>query len=343
MNSIKLRNAGLFLFVLFIASSCVSSKKYNELRSKRDLIDKENSQLKDENRALQTSKNEHEALISRYSSQIDGLQQDTTRLGRQYRRMANNYNGLNKNYQDLLTQNQQLVSGTQTETKKILAQLQKSQADLIKREDSLNVLEKEYSKRKNELDKLSQELNEMKTNLAHKEAAYNELYNEVQKKDSLMIALKNSVSKALVGFENQGLTVSTRNGRVYVSMENKLMFASGSFEVNPKGKEALDKLASVLQDKPDIEILVEGHTDNVPFPSSGKLADNWDLSAKRATSIVRILLSNTKIQASRVTAAGRGEFSPIESNATPEGRAKNRRTEIILMPDLSKLYKIVNE
>jgi chemotaxis protein MotB len=124
-------------------------------------------------------------------------------------------------------------------------------------------------------------------------------------------------------------------------MDNKLMFASGSFELNPKGQSALEKLADVLVDNKDINILVEGHTDSVPYGGSGKLVDNWDLSAKRATSIVRILTKDSKIDPAKITAAGRGEFSPIESNATPEGRAKNRRTEIILMPDLSKLYEIV--
>lgn len=322
-------------------SSCVSSKKFNELLSKRDATEQENSNLKDENRHLRTSNNEKSSLIAKQEKQIMNLKRDTTNLGRDFRSMQNRYSSLNKNYQDLLAQNQNLIKGNQRETKKILAQLQKSQADLIKREDSLAVLESEFSKRKNELDALSEQMAFMQEQLRQKELAYNALNDEVKRKDSAMMALRNSVANALVGYENQGLSVTTRNGRVYVSMDNKLMFASGSFDVNSNGKQALNKLAEVLQENEDINILVEGHTDSIPYSGNGKISDNWDLSAKRATSIVRILTDGARLDPKKITAAGRGEYNPIASNATKEGRAKNRRTEIILMPDLSNLYDMV--
>lgn len=343
MKIFSVKLASLLLLTSIFFGSCVSTKKYNELQTKRDQVDKENSRLKDENQNLQVTNNENNALLTKYRQQIKNLKEDTTSIGRKYRSVSDSYKSLNKNYKDLLDQNQKLISGNQAETKKILSQLQKSQSDLIKREDSLAVLENEFANRKKELDLLSMQLAELQSNLAQKEAAYNALNEEVQKKDSLMLALKNSVADALVGFEKDGLTVSTRNGRVYVSMENKLMFPSGSFVVNPKGKDALVKLATVLQDNPDINILVEGHTDSIPYNSNGQLTDNWDLSAKRATSIVRILIENSSIVPAKITAAGRSKYNPVDSNATPEGRAKNRRTEIILMPDLSKLYNMVNE
>jgi chemotaxis protein MotB len=165
--------------------------------------------------------------------------------------------------------------------------------------------------------------------------------NELKSKDSMMNSLKNSVADALIGFKNEGLTVTRKAGRVYVSMDEKLLFPSGSFAINPRGKEALVKLAKLLENKQDINIIVEGHTDTIPYKANGNIDDNWDLSAKRATTIVRIFQQNSKINPLRITAAGRGEFLPIESNNTKEGRAKNRRTEIILMPDLDKLYQIV--
>jgi len=205
----------------------------------------------------------------------------------------------------------------------------------MQREDSLAILEKEFVAKKNALDLLSQQL-------AEKDYAYQQMRDELNRKDSAMNALRNSVSEALVGFENDGLTISRKNGRVYVSMENKLLFPSGSFTINPKGADAIRKLAKVLEKHPDIRILVEGHTDNVPYSGKGNLSDNWDLSAKRATSIVRIFTANSSVDPERITAAGRGEFSPIAPNNTPEGRSKNRRTEIILVPDLSKLYRIVS-
>jgi len=333
----------LFSIVSIALGSCVSTKKYQEMQSKRASAEKENAALKDQNRKLQTQNNEYSSDIARYESQVKSLKEDTTKLGGLLRNLVSSHQLLSKDYNDLLAQHQQAVSGSQAEAKRILSQLQKSQGELIKREDSLTALERAYQKRKLELDLLSSELAALQANLKQKEEAYDRLHNEVARKDSMMNALKNSLTKALIGFENQGLTVSTRNGRVYVSMDNKLMFPSGSFDVNPKGKEALKQLGSVLQDNSDINILVEGHTDNVPYAANGKLDDNWDLSAKRATSITRILLQTSKIDPSKITAAGRGEFSPIESNESAEGRAKNRRTEVILMPDLNKLYNIVTE
>ena len=340
MNNIRIKLLAILLISTIGFTSCVSSKKYKDLLGKRESIEQENSKLKDENRNLRTSNNERASLIAKQEKQIANLAEDTTNLGRNYRSMQDRYRGLNKNYQDLLAQNQNLIKGNQRETKKILAQLQKSQSDLIKREDSLAVLESEFNKRKNELDALSEQMAAMQERLRQKELAYNALNDEVKHKDSTMMALKNSVANALVGFKDQGLTVTTRNGRVYVSMENNLMFASGSFDVNANGKDALNKLANVLKDKTDLNILVEGHTDSIPYRGSGNLNDNWDLSSKRATSIVRIL-TDGNIDPKKITAAGRGEFNPIASNATPEGRAKNRRTEIILMPDLSSLYDMV--
>ena len=243
MRSIKLKLIASVLIGSLAFTSCVTSKKYNELLGKRDSTEKENSKLKDENRSLRTANNEKSSLIAKNEKQIKNLQADTTALGRKYRSTLDRYQSLNKNYQDLLAQNQNLIKGNQRETKRILAQLQKSQADLIKREDSLAVLESEFAKRKSQLDVLSEELAAMQERLLQKELAYNTLNDEVKRKDSAMQALRNSVANALVGFENQGLTVSTRNGRVYVSMDNKLMFASGSFVVNANGKNALNKIS----------------------------------------------------------------------------------------------------
>ena len=324
------------LLSAFLLSSCVSMKKYNELEGKRKACYDENTKLKAENEDLRTKNNELKGELARYKQNVENLVEDTTQIGRNCRRIAGSYKELNKNYNDLLEKHKAMAAGNRAEINKILSELQKAQADLIVREDSLAALEKEYYAKKNALDLLSQQL-------AEKEAAYNRLRNELARKDSSMIALRKSVEEALVGFENDGLTITRKNGRVYVSMENKLLFPSGSYVLNSKGIDAIEKLAKVLAAHPDIQILVEGHTDNVPYAGKGNLQDNWDLSAKRATSIVRILTSNKGIDPKRITAAGRGEFSPVASNETAEGRAKNRRTDIILVPDLSKLYQIVNE
>jgi len=145
----------------------------------------------------------------------------------------------------------------------------------------------------------------------------------------------------LLGFEGKGLSIEIRNGKVYVSLEESLLFRSGSWEVNDRGISALQKLAEVLASNPDINVLIEGHTDNVPYRGSGQVKDNWDLSVMRATAIVKVITRNPGVHPSRLTAAGRSEYAPLATNSTSEGRAKNRRTEIILTPKLDELFQII--
>lgn len=183
-------------------------------------------------------------------------------------------------------------------------------------------------------------LEEQKGLLAEREKTLLELQNKLARQDSITKALNEVIRKALLGFKSDELSVEIKNGKVYVSMSNKLLFKSGSFDVEAKGKEALEVLADVLNKNPDIDILVEGHTDTDPI-STATIKDNWDLSTARATSIVRILTNDYKVTPKRITAAGRGEFMPKASNETAEGKAKNRRTEIILSPKLEEIMKLL--
>jgi chemotaxis protein MotB len=162
-------------------------------------------------------------------------------------------------------------------------------------------------------------------------------------KEASMQKLKETLSKALNSFEGKGLTVEQKNGKVYVSMENKLLFNSGSWAVSSEGKKAVVEVGKVLGDNPDISVLIEGHTDDDPFGGNGPIADNWDLSTKRATSIVAILSENKSVNKQNLTAAGRGEFSPLASNETAEGKAKNRRIEIILTPRLDAIAEMLKD
>jgi chemotaxis protein MotB len=171
-------------------------------------------------------------------------------------------------------------------------------------------------------------------------ARMRELEAALQARDAALESIKNKVSDALLGFTGKGLTITRRDGKVYVSMEDKLLFKSGSYEVDPNGARAVRDLASVLADNPDIEVTVEGHTDNVPYRANGQLRDNLDLSVKRATTVTRLLLENRGIAPARITSAGRGEWLPVNPANTPEARASNRRTEIILSPKLDELLKI---
>jgi len=188
----------------------------------------------------------------------------------------------------------------------------------------------------------SDELNAKERLLSDREKALREMRAIIARQDSITKRLNDVLRNALLGFKSDELSVEIKNGKVYVSLSDKLLFKSGSAAVESKGKEAIQLLADVLQKNPDIDILIEGHTDNVPIKTA-VYKDNWDLSVGRATTIVRILTDEYKILPTRVTASGKGEFSPKISNETPEGRAKNRRTEIILSPKLDEIMQLLNQ
>ena len=259
--------------------------------------------------------------IEKKSDELDQLHKDN--------------NKLNRRFFDLQKAQEELIKGNVKETKRLLKQLQATQEDLQKREDRLRELEKTQAAEKSNLEALRYELDKRNTRLV-------ELEKILFKKDSVVNALKDKVSSALLGFENNGLTITIKNGKVYVSLEEQLLFKTGSTVVDPKGVTALKDLARVLEQNPDINIMIEGHTDDVPYRSGGgPIKDNWDLSVKRATAIVRILLDDSKIDPKRFIAAGRGEFLPVDPAKTAEARQKNRRTEIILTPKLDELFRIL--
>src|SRR5690554_2663902 len=191
-------------------------------------------------------------------------------------------------------------------------------------------------------DQLSTELQNKKRELDDREKRINEMEAIIARQDSITNRLNSVIRDALLGFQDDELSVEVKNGKVYVSMSDKLLFKSGSATVEEKGKEAIEKLGNVLEKNPDIDILIEGHTDNVPIKTA-TYKDNWDLSTGRATSIVRLLADNHDLDEKRITAAGRGEFMPRATNDTKEGRALNRRTEIILAPKLDELMNLLGQ
>ena len=213
------------------------------------------------------------------------------------------------------------------ENKILVTNYQLTQEQLQKEQDALKASKAELEARKITLDKLTADLKFSQDSLQVREFKLKELKSILARKDSTVAALKLKVSEALLGFENNGLTVTKKNGKVYVSLDEKLLFASGSTTVDPKGAEALKNLAKVLEQNIDINVLVEGHTDNVPYSSaSGAIKDNWDLSVLRATSIVKLIIASSKMDPKRLTAAGHGEFFPIDEESTAQARKKNRRT-----------------
>ncbi len=194
-----------------------------------------------------------------------------------------------------------------------------------------------------ELQKYLSKIEKLQVDIAEKTLKINEINNILRKREARMNALKQSLADALVGFADKGLSVSVKDGKVYVSLSNKLLFASGSTAIDKNGKDALLGLASVLNTKPDINVLVEGHTDNQAVRQNPRFADNWDLSVLRATEVVRFLTDNGGVDPRRITASGHSEFSPVRIGDDPDSRAANRRTEIILTPKLDELLEIIKK
>ena len=178
--------------------------------------------------------------------------------------------------------------------------------------------------------------------LAERERTINDLKDVIQKQNELVSNLLKQVTDALIGFSSDELTVQMRDGKVYVAMSDRLLFRSGSADVDTRGKQALALLAEVLTKQPEIDIFIEGHTDNVPIRTA-RFTDNWDLSVLRATSVVRILTVDYKVNSTQIIPSGRSEYFPVDDNTTVDGRARNRRTEIILSPKLDKLFEMLNE
>ena len=310
-----IKRVSIGLLIVALCTSCVSKKTYNDLESKYADSKKENRSLADENTDLLKAKNQLEldrdgleTNLSKSKTELNKLKADYAAAQNKFKVLQDSYVALEKNSGDALQSNM------------------KKNRDLLEQLDEKG---KALALEQERLSKSAQRLQELEDLIAAKEAS--------------MRNLKETLSNALNSFEGKGLTVEQKNGKVYVSMENKLLFNSGSWAVGSEGKKAVVELGKVLGDNPDISVLIEGHTDDDAFTASGPIADNWDLSTKRATSIVAILSENKKINKENLTAAGRGEFSPLGSNATEEGKAKNRRIEIILTPRLDEIAEMLNE
>ncbi|MEO5675310.1 MAG: OmpA family protein [Chitinophagales bacterium] len=310
----------LCMMAAFFAG-CVPAKKLQDEQAVNKKLNSENSDLRSH---LTSSNAQLEHLgdeINKLNDELNTLRKDTAAIGEEFRRGAKKSAGWNDLYEQSVQQNKLLLSKSSAEKLALLDSLTRKQADLRKQESALDSLQQ---------------------NLAQREQKLGELQSLLNRKDSATAALKSKIQQALLGFEKSDLSVEQKNGKVYVSLAEKLLFPSGSTEVNPKGKSALQKLAEVLKKNPDIGITVEGHTDNVPLIGSASMKDNWDLSVLRATSIIRIL-KDAGVDPKQITASGRGEYFPVSPNTLSDGKAKNRRSEIILTPNYKELAKILGD
>jgi chemotaxis protein MotB len=317
------------LFLPFLAvlvfTSCVPNRKFVDVSNKQEACEKENEQLRTENERLTTDVNEFSNKLSVADRKIEALKSDTAVMGNSLRILRKQYDKINALNDQLLSKSASLRQGAESEKKTLMAELDAVRISLQEKEDALNQLETALNQKEEELIEREEKLTELRA--------------KINEKDSMMTALRKSVSDALLGFEGKGLTIEKRNGRVYVSMEAKLLFATGETAVDKKGKEVIIDLARALGDRDDLDVMVEGHTDTDEFQRSTFPRNNWDLSVLRATSVIQIMLDNSDINPEMLIAAGRSQYMPVD----PDDKSKNRRIEIILSPKLDELLEMVSE
>jgi chemotaxis protein MotB len=309
----------VFLFpILFIlASSCiVSKKKYDELLAQKVRLE---ADLSDRSGELEKAGLE----IGDLQQKLTRLKEDTTNLGIDLRNNIQRLTQLEKEHTQL-----------NTSYKNLLTSSGKMNRDLAQQQEQLLAIQENLDRTRRVNDSLS-------VSLSDREKKVKELEQVLANKEKAVQDLKNKISSALLNFKENDISVSVKNGKVYVSLAEQLLFGSGSIEVDAKGVNALQQLAKAIKDQNDINIMIEGHTDNVPISKKSQyMNDNWDLSVMRATSITRIL-TRAGVAPKQITASGRSEFSPLSGNDTPQNKQKNRRTEIIITPNLDELFKIL--
>jgi chemotaxis protein MotB len=327
----------LFVFTLVLSlPACVSLSTYEEMQVQRDSLQLSVETLKNAVTSMQERINNlttENSLLKNQNAEKDmriaDMQNQTDTLKDRIRLLENNLQITNQNYE-------QSKSKNSAEIKKLLASLELLQKDVAQRELKLKDYEVALAVRDSTLAAIQRDL-------IGREQRVGDLEHRLAVRDSTLNALKAKLNDALLGFTNSGLSINIVNGRVYVSLSNQLLFSTGKADIDKRGKEALHGLARVLNTQDDLSILVEGHTDNQAVINLGSIKDNWDLSVVRATEVIRYLVNDGKVDPRKITASGRSEYFPIDPANTAEARAKNRRTEIILIPKLSELFEILGK
>ncbi len=315
----------------FLMVSCVPARQFEEMKAKAAQHEQENRDLKARFKTIDTELNECQAEVERLEKRKKTIEKDLDVCETSLGAMILKYDKLNEINNELLRKLEMLQAGNESENQKLSSELQMLQLTLQRKEDELRRLERELEDKKKNLDQLS-------SDLVAREKRVKELEALIEQKDAKVRSLQEKVKNALTAFQGKGLEIEMKNGKIYVKMEARLLFASGSAKVGSEGKKALIKLSKVLESQTDIEIVVEGHTDTDKIRSSSYPRDNWDLSVLRATSVVNIMLDNSTISPQTISAAGKSEFVPVD----PADKSKNRRIEVVLIPSLDELYQMLD-
>ena len=316
----------LLVVIVLVCQACVPTKQFKDLERTSQ---NERAALREQIKNVEAANKEQASKITSLNKRINVLSQDSARMSEELWNKSLELDKLMRQHEALQKENEYLSSGMNSTSKKLLQDFQDLQNQLLEREDLIGERENQLLKSQKEIEARNLKIEELNNILAQQSK---ELKN-----------LKSEVINALKSYDGQGINIVEKDGKIFVSMDESLLFMSGSYNVAPEGKKAIEKLGNVLAQNPDINILIEGHTDNVPYNGTGQLKDNWDLSVMRATSVVKILLENKKISPARLTATGHGEHQTITNNSSSDARAKNRRTEIVLAPNLQKLFELLEK
>lgn len=304
------------LLSLVLTSCIVSKKKYDDLLAQKVRMEADLSDKTTQGEKMNAELTELRDNLAKLKEDTTSLAQDLRSNQKRLAQLEKDHTQLNATYKSLLTSSGRL------------------NRDMAQQQEQLLAIQENLEKTRKVNDSLSVSLNE-------REKKVKELEQVLASKEKAVQDLKNRISNALLNFKENDITVKVKNGKVYVSLAEQLLFGSGSVEVDSKGVSALQQLAKAIKDQKDINILVEGHTDNVPISKkSAYMNDNWDLSVMRATSITKIL-TKAGVSPKQITASGRGEYAPLAGNDTPQNKQKNRRTEIIITPNLDELFRIL--
>ncbi|MGY6560746.1 MAG: OmpA family protein [Luteibaculaceae bacterium] len=337
----KLRISGVLgLLALWALSACVPLQRFQESEMQLEEARGTNAKLASANNRLEIKNTELNAEIDLLNKRIKELENERESINLGYRELKLGYDRLKQQNDDLVRNSGQLKRGSALENSQLMVELDAAKLDLQQREDMLRLLERELNQKEERLDKIQVELNASKAQLQDREARVQQLEKLINQKDSAAIALRNKVAAALLNYADKGLTVKeSEGGRVQVSVDAALLFASGSTTIDQEGRAALVDLAKILEDQDDLQIIVEGHTDTDQIRGSARFKDNWDLSVLRATEVVRLMVNNSAMKPQSITAAGRGEFLPVDASV----KAKNRRIEIYIAPNLNEILQLIEK
>ena len=321
----------LALIVAIGFVGCVPQRKFAEVKTAKDESDAENKELQRKLDNISATTKEQGTTIETLKKSVSKLNEDTLLDGTEYRRLRVMYDKVNDLNNELLSKNEKLLNSSLDENRKLLRDLEKAKEALQVKEDSLYKLEKSVKEKQAALAKAQKDLFD-------REIKIKELDSLLQAQRSASEMLKAKLEAALLNYKNKGISVREENGKVYVSMEAQLLFPSGKTDINPDGKAAIIQLAKIIQDEKDLNITVEGHTDTDKINSAGLIPrDNWELSVLRSTEVIKLITSNSTIDPTQLSASGRSEYHPLDA----EDKARNRRIEIILEPNLKELYNII--